>query len=327
MTVRIGTAFEFPDDKKALRRKARRLAWLSIVLLSTAGAVVFMTVGQSQAMKTAWITDFLTAIPPIAFIVATRHELRSPSKRFPFGYTRAISMAYLVTSSVLSIFGIYLFADSVLKLLRGERPPIGTVELFGHQFWMGWLMIAGLTYSLLCGLLLGVLKVPVAKALKDKALHAEATMNKDEWYSEAVAIAGILGVGFGFWWADAGVAALISLEIVHDAWLNIRLVIGDLMDETPTELGGDDMEGLTTKVREAVGGVAGVATAAVRLREHGRAITGDVFVVLRDDYQDGNLVSTVARVAGRARAVDWRLHDITVMPVERIEEETPPRVG
>ena len=236
-------------------------------------------------------------------------------------------MAYLVTSSVLSIFGLYLFADSVLKLVHGERPPIGTVELFGHQFWMGWLMIAGLTYSLLCGFLLGKLKVPVAEALKDKALHAEATMNKDEWYSEAVAIAGILGVGFGFWWADAGVAALISLEIVHDAWLNIRLVIGDLMDETPTELGDDAMEDLTTKVRESVSTIPGVASAGVRLREHGRVIMGDVFVVLHDDHRDGDAVTTVERVAECARMVDWRLHELTVMPVSHLDERSPPRVG
>ena len=86
-------------------------------------------------------------------------------------------MAFLVTSGVLSIFGLYLFVDSVMKLVHGERPPIGTVVLFGHQRWAGWLMIAGLAWSLSCGLLLGLLKAPVAEEMKDKALHAEATIN------------------------------------------------------------------------------------------------------------------------------------------------------
>jgi hypothetical protein len=32
-------------------------------------------------------------------------------------------------------------------------------------------------------------------------------------------------------------------------------------------------------------------------------------------------------VADRAVDVDWRLHDITVMPVPRLDDVTPPRVS
>jgi cation diffusion facilitator family transporter len=324
--ARIGQPFEFPEEMRRLRAKARRLSWLSVVLLTSAAVAVFLTVGQSQAMKTAWITDLLTAIPPIALLVATRKELRAPTRRFPYGYTRAVAMAFLVTSGVLSIFGLYLFVDSVMKLVHGERPPIGTVVLFGHQLWAGWLMIAGLAWSLACGLLLGLLKVPVAEEMKDKALHAEATMNKDEWYSEAVAIAGILGVGYGFWWADAAVASLISLEIIHDGWMNVRLVLGDLMDESPTTLNGKELDDVVGRVRDAIEELDGVARAGVRLREHGRAITGELFVVLGDSAL-GDPAASVARVAERARAVDWRLHDLTVMPVAQLDAQDPPRVA
>jgi cation diffusion facilitator family transporter len=320
----VGRTFVYPEEQQRLRDKAKKLSWLSIVLLVTAGVLLFLTLGQSQAMKTAWVSDILTAIPPIALLVAMRYELREPSSRFPFGYMRAVSVSFLVTSGVLSVIGLYLLFDSVLKLLKRQHPAIGVTELFGHQFWLGWAMIATLSFSLLCGFTLGQLKKPVAKKLHDEALNAESTMNRDEWLSEGAAIVGIVLVAFGQWWGDAVAAAFISVEIVHDGWMNMRLVIGDLMDESPTVMGTHELEDIGSKVRSTVEQMGGVSKAAVRLREHGRALTGEVLVELRDGT---DTVERVEQVAKRAREVDWRLHDLTVMPVSHLEEQNPPKSG
>jgi cation diffusion facilitator family transporter len=317
----IGRTFEYPPEQARQREKAKRLSWLSIGLLCTAGTFVFFAVGQSEAMKTAWITDFLTAVPPASLLLAMRFELRSPNRRYPYGYTRAIGIAFLVTSGVLSLIGLYLFFESMMKLLMQQRPPIGTMELFGHQLWQGWVMIVALAYSLVCGLTIGLLKKPVAEALSDKALNAEATMNRDEWMSEGAAILGILLVGLGYWWGDATAAAFISLEMVHDGWLNLRLVIGDLMDESPSKMGTHELEAITDRVRGAVEQMDGVADAAARLREHGRVLTGELYVVLEND---GGVADRVDRIARDVHEIDWRLHEITVMPVKTIRSTEPP---
>jgi cation diffusion facilitator family transporter len=322
--MKIGERFEYPEEQLRLRNRSKSLSWLSIVLLVSAGAGLFFALGQSEAMKTAWVSDLLTAIPPIALLAAMRVELRDHSKRFPFGYTRSIALAFLLTSGVLSLVGLYLLFDSLSKLFSQQRPPIGTTEMFGHTFWAGWLMIAALGYSLLCGLVLGLLKKPVAARLHDKALRAEATMNRDEWLSEGAAILGIVLVGYGHWWGDAAAAAFISLELVHDGWMNMRLVLGDLMDETPTVMGNEDIEDITDKVRSRVERIDHVAAAGVRLREHGRALTGEVFIVPSDH---ADVLHLVSEVADGAAGVDWRLHDIAVMPVPRLDNITPPRVS
>jgi cation diffusion facilitator family transporter len=320
----IGVTFQYPEEQQRLRRQAKALSWLSIVLLLSAGTLLFFALGESEAMKTAWVTDILTALPPMALLAAMRVELRDRTRRFPYGFTRSISVAFLATSGVLSIVGLYLLYDSVSKLVQQQRPPIGITELFGHHFWAGWLMIATLGYSLLCGLLIGLLKKPVAMRLNDKALRAEATMNRDEWMSEGAAIVGIVLVGFGHWWGDALAAAFISVEIVHDGWMNMRLVLGDLMDEAPTKMGKKELEDITDRVRAGIEQMQNVARAGVRLREHGRAVTGEIFVVAGDD---ANVVDLVGEVANRAAAIDWRLHDLTVMPVRRLEQVTPPRTS
>ena len=322
--MKIGETFRYPEEQWRLRGRAKTLSWLSIGLLTSAAVFLFFALGQSEAMKTAWVSDVLTALPPIALLGAMRVELRGPSKRFPYGYTRSTSMAFLVTSGVLSLVGLYLLYEALSKLIGQQRPPIGTTQLFGHTFWAGWLMITALGYSLLCGFILGQLKKPVAKRLHDKALRAEATMNRDEWLSEGAAIIGVLLVGFGHWWADAAAAAFISIEIVHDGWINLRLVLGDLMDETPTKMGEKEMEEITDRVRSRVESLADVAMAAVRLREHGRALTGEVFIVPRDH---ADVVDLVSDVAHRAADIDWRLHDLAVMPVPKLDNITPPRVS
>jgi len=311
-------------DKARDREHARRLSWLTIWLLTSAGTLMALTAGQSQTMKTAWITDFLSIVPPVALLAAMRIELRPPTERFPYGYTRAISISFLVTAGVLALFGITLFLDAALKLVRGDRPPIGTVVLFGHQIWAGWTMIAVLAYSLSCGLLVGRLKLPVAHRLQDRALAADAKMNHDEWMSEGAAIVGLGLVAFGFWWGDAGSAAIISLNIMRDAWTTTQQVIADLMDEAPNILDRPELEDLPRRVREAAVRYEWVSDAAVRLREHGRLITGDVFVVARDTT---DLPARIERASRELATIDWRLHGLTVMPLASLEGNPPARPG
>lgn len=149
-------------------------------------------------------------------------------------------------------------------------------------------------------------------------------MNHDEWMSEGAAIVGLVLVGFGVWWGDAAAAALICIQIMRDAWTTTQQVIADLMDEAPNILEQHELEELPQRVREAAKRYDWVTEAAVRLREHGRLITGDVFVVPREDV---DLAARVERAAGELTRVDWRLHALTVMPVSSLEHTTPPHPG
>ena len=324
----VGRPFHFPPEQWEARRRTRRVAWLSIVLLLTGATAIALALGQSQAMKTAWVSDLATAVPPATMLFAMRHELRPPSSRFPWGYFRVVSIAFLVTAGVTSVIGVYLLLDSLMKLVKQERPPIGTAVLFGHQLWAGWMMVAALFYSMCIGMLLGKLKTPLAETLQGKEEEAEAKMNRAEWLSEGAAIGGILAVGLGLWWGDAAAAAFVSLEIVRDGWDSMRQVVRDLMDESPTVLGEHELDDVPARVKRAAERLGWVERAAVRLREQGHVITGDVFVVPRDgaSRSAAELVAEVGRAAEELRQVDWRLHGLTVMPVERLVEETPPRL-
>jgi cation diffusion facilitator family transporter len=320
--MRIGRRFEYPPDKQEERRRAAKLSWRSLVLLTSTAIAVYLTLGQSEAMKTAWIEDLMALIPPIVILVALRVENREPTRRFPFGYYRIVSIAFLITSALLSLVGIWLLYDALSKLVAGERPPLGTMSIAGASIWVGWAMVGALSYCVAIGILLGRAKQPVAEKLNDKALAADADMNKAGWMSEGAAILGILLIGYGRWWGDAAAAAFISVNIIRDGWINLRQVVADLMDESPTKLGGVEMDDLPVQVRSAAERLPWVEKAAVRLREQGHVIQGEVFVVPRSEV---GLVAKIERASEELARVDWRIHSLTVMPVSALADGPLPR--
>jgi divalent metal cation (Fe/Co/Zn/Cd) transporter len=218
--------------------------------------------------------------------------------------------------------GLWLLYDSLSKLVAGERPPIGIMSIFGHSIWSGWAMIVALSYCVVIGILLGRAKQPVAEKLNDKALAADADMNKAGWMSEGAAIAGILLIAYGQWWGDAAAAAFISINIIRDGWINLRQVVADLMDESPTKLGGVEMDDLPTQIRHAAERLPWVEKAAVRLREQGHVIQGEVFVVPR---AEAGLVAKIERASEELARLDWRIHSLTVMPVSALVEDPVPK--
>jgi hypothetical protein len=130
-----------------------------------------------------------------------------------------------------------------MKLVHREHPPIGTVVLFGHQLWLGWLMIAALAFSALIGFTLGTLKTPDRRAATQQG---PACGSGHE--SRRVAVGGCSDRPASCSWRSASGGATparrrsLSIEIVRDGWKNIRQVIGDMMDESPTKLGERELE-------------------------------------------------------------------------------------
>jgi cation diffusion facilitator family transporter len=314
--MRFPGGAELPDSCDTANRRAVRLEWISIVYWLTAIVLLYFTLGQSQAMKAAWIEDILGLFPPIAFLVANRFRYRDPSEEFPFGYHRAINVAYLVAAVALFALGLFIFIDSVERLIKGDHPPIGLVEIFDTQIWLGWLMIGALLYSGIPPLVLGFLKRPCADELHDKVLFTDAKMNKADWLTASAAILGILGIGIGLWWADAAAAIVISLDILHDGQRYVRESVGDLVDQRPRTYDEEKPDPLADRIRQELERTAWISEAVMRLRESGHLISGTIFVVPADSVDTTARVDTLTE---ELKGIDWRIHDIVISPVSSIE--------
>jgi cation diffusion facilitator family transporter len=300
-----------------VHRRAVRLEWITVVYLLSALLLIYFTLGSSQAMRGAWLEDTLSLAPPIAFLVAARIRYKPPNARFAYGYHRAVEVAFLAAALALLIMGVFLVVDSVLKLLSGEHPPIGMVELFDWQVWLGWLMIGALLWSAIPILIIGRIKEKLAAQLHDKVLHADAQMNRADWMTAGAALVGVVGIGFGVWWLDAVAAIVIGADIGRDGAKYTHAAMKDLLDGRPRRLDDSGAHPLVPAVHDVVAELDWIDVAAVRMRELGHVISVSVLVVPRDE---ASLLRRVEETIEQIRALDWKLQDVVVAVVADLDD-------
>lgn len=301
--------FEPAHERAPEGRKAKRLEWITIAYLATVIIAMGWVSGASQAMKTAWIEDILSLVPPIAFLIAARIASWKPNEAYPYGYHRVTNIAFLFAAFALLAMGLFLIIDSVRTLWEGRHPTVGSIEIWGRTIWLGWLMIPVLIYSVVPVYFIGRAKIKVAKQLHDKCLYADAAMNKADWMTGLAALVGVLGISFGWWWVDAAAALVISLDITYDGYRNTREVIGDLMDRRPQTVEREVLDEVPANIIAAVQQLDWVQEADVRLREHGHLVIGEVFIVPTHSDFD---VRDIDEARSLAKKCDWRIYDLVV---------------
>jgi cobalt-zinc-cadmium efflux system protein len=298
-----------PPEISADLAAARRLAWWTIFWMLSVIAVIGFTMGSSQAMRTAWIEDILSIVPSVVLLISLRLERKAPTRRFTYGFDRVHSLAFLIAAVALSTMGATLLFEALRTLAMREHVTIPSVFLFGQQVWLGWLMIAALAYSVVPPLILGRMKLPVARRLHDEVLHTDALMQKADWMTGLAGIGGILGIAFGLWWADALAAGLISLSILQDGVKALGIATAELIDGVPRQLDSseiaDDAKALCKELERRWPGCT------VRTRESGRYIFAQVSGVAppQGPVDLGSLWPCGSDTA-------WRFAQLSFVPIE-----------
>ena len=299
---------DLPESVRDDLGRARRLAWWTLAWMSSIVLIMWFAMGSSQAMKTATIEDLLSLIPAAVFLIASHFEAKPPTRRFPHGFERVHSLASLIAAVALAAVGAFLLYDSAITLWTADHPTIASISLFGQDLWQGWVMVAALVYSVIPPVILGHLKQPVARRLQDEVLDTDAMMQKADWMTGLAGVAGVVGVGFGYWWADAAAAAIISFSILKDGITSLRVATAELVDGTPRALGRDeiaeDAEALIAELERRYPG------ADVKLRETGRYIHAQIAGVEPEPRVD--LRSLWPGRPERA----WRLVQVSFVPPE-----------
>jgi cation diffusion facilitator family transporter len=314
--------YELPVERQRILKRALVLEWLTIGFLLSSIALLYLVMGSSQAMKTEWFEKLLSLVPASVFLVSVHFRDRPPSAEYPYGYHRAVSLAFLAASLALLAMGAFLFIDAVAKMVRAEHPTIGTVEWFGRPIWLGWLMFPVLLWTIVPLVFLGRAKLEPARQLHDKTLHADAHMNKADWLSGLAAMVGVGGIAVGWWWADAVAAAVISLDIIVDGSRHLGAVCGDLMDRRPRTVDNRAAEALPSRLVTEWKKLPWVEDAQVRMRESGHVFFGEAFLV-PVDHRD--LMARVEEAQEVAYALDWRLREVAVQLVDALPQ--PPARG
>ncbi|WP_288871631.1 cation transporter [uncultured Microbacterium sp.] len=308
-----------PSEQEQAIKKAVRWEVFTIVYTSITIAVIALVVGESQAMRTAWIEDMLSLIPQIAFLTALLFVRRRPTKKHPYGLHRAMGVGHLVAGVALLAVGLNLAIEAVTGLIAGEHPTIGTVQLFGQTIWLGWLMVAVMAVVIVGPVFLyGPAKSKLAPVLHNKLLYADADMAKADWQTTVASIVGVLGVGVGVWWLDGAAALFIALGIIWDGFRNTRTAIVDLMDQRARTYDSKNPHPLARDIVSYLRSRPWVADAGVRMRDQGQVFHVEAFVV---PHRSKVSVEDIDAAAAGIADIDWKMQDVVVMPVGDLPDE------
>ncbi|QJR80169.1 cation transporter [Alteromonas pelagimontana] len=311
--MKLVPQYEFTEEQTRALHKARVLEYISIAYLISVIILMYIVMGSSQAMKTAWIEDCLSLIPPICFLIGTHVCWRKPTVHYPYGFHRIISILFLCAALALLLMGSFLLIDALIKLSTQEHPTIGMKEFFAKDIWLGWWMILVLLWGIFPPVILGLAKTKQARMLNDKVLYTDGKMNKADWLTAVAAIGGVLGIGMGWWWADAVAAAFISFDILKDGWSQTKDAVTGLINRVPTSLDNNYLD-LVDKAEKMLTEFSWIKQVQVRLFEHGHLIYGEGFV---NTYDNASICPEDLRDAmKKVRELDWRLQDfaLTVEP-------------
>lgn len=309
--------FKLPFHLRSAFRQAVKLEWITLAYLFSVIIVMILVTGNSQAMKTAWLEDVLSTLPAVAFLVASRYFEKPGNKRFPYGFHRVYSIAFLAGSLALFAMGCFLAIDSSIALIKMERPTIGSVFIFGKQIWMGWIMILVLCYSAFPSIWLGYKKMPLAKKIHNKILFTDAETQKADYQTAFAAIIGIIGVGLGFWWMDALAALAISVSVILDGVRNLKNAVSDLMDRSPMDVSSSKPDELVQEIIETVAEFPWVEQVRVRFREEGMVYFGEVYVIAKPVL---HLDELIMEAQDHLKNFHWKIHDISIMPVRDFDQ-------
>src|SRR5690606_30671842 len=87
---------DLPEEQSVALRKAIRWEIVTIAYTLCTITLVAFVVGNSQAMRTAWIEDMLSLLPQVAFLIALIFIRHRPSVEHPYGRHRAMGVGHLV---------------------------------------------------------------------------------------------------------------------------------------------------------------------------------------------------------------------------------------
>jgi cation diffusion facilitator family transporter len=276
------------------RAAANRAIAVSAIGLAATGAIelaIALLTGSVALLGDALhnLSDVSTSV---VIFVGFWISKKPPSNSHPYGYERAEDLAGLGIAAVIFASAVFAGYQSYEKLIANG----GTSDLA--------LGMAAALVGMAGNLAVSRYKARVARRINSVTMSAEANHSWLDTVSSFGALVGLIGVAFGYRWADPVAGFAVTLFILHVGWEVTSEIVHHLMDGVdPAQL---------ERAREAALSVPAVHKATVRGRWMGRSLTLEVEGQLADNMtldhaaRTGDQVRAAVRAAvDEARHVRW----------------------
>ncbi|MBV6488079.1 MAG: cation diffusion facilitator family transporter [Pseudorhodoplanes sp.] len=236
-----------------MQQTKEKVALSSIVAsggLTVAKAIVGFSTGSLAILSEA-AHSLLDFVATVMTYFAVRISGQPADEEHHYGHGKVESVTALAATGLLFLLSGIVLWEAGKRLLAGESHVEATIPAFV-------VIIASIVIDFFrARLLYRVASETSSEALEADALH----FGSDMWSSLAVLV-GLIGIAFGYWWADAAAAIVVAVFVCLAGWRLGRRTIDTLLDTAPAGLSGR-----LTRLAGQVPGV--VAVESVRARQVG----------------------------------------------------------
>ena len=226
---------------RASAANSRRLAVVVVLVLTYMVAEV---VGGLLTNSLALLADAGHMLSDAGALALSLFALwiarRPPTPTHTYGFYRTEILAALANGATLLAISVYIFAEAARRI--GEPQEVAG----------GWMMVVAAG-----GLAVNLLSLWMLHAGREENLNVRGAwlhVLADTLGSVGTLAAGLLIIGFGWWWADPVASVAIALLVLYSSWALLRETVAVLMEGAPGDIDVDD-------VRNALHAVPGVASA------------------------------------------------------------------
>jgi cation diffusion facilitator family transporter len=284
-----------------------RVALSSIAIsagLTVAKGAVGLASGSLAILSEAG-HSLIDLVATIITYLAVRVSGKPADEEHHYGHGKIESIAALAATSLLFFLAIYVFWEVGARLFRGDAHPVEA------SFW-AFAVIGG---SIVVDFFRARLLYRVASETSSQALEADALhFGSDMWSSLAVLV-GLIGIAYGFPWADSAAAAVVAVFICIAGWRLGRRTIDTLTDTAP-QGAAERVTSIARKVRGVV------AVDRVRVRPAGTNLFVEIAVAVSRTLP----LERVSRVEGdirKAIRAEMPEAEVTVISAPRaLDDET-----
>lgn len=224
------------------------------------GIVGFLT--GSLAILSEAAHSLLDLAATIMTYAAVRISGKPADEEHHYGHGKVESITALAETALLFVLSGVVIWEAVKRLVGGQAAVEATIAAF-----------AVIVLSIIVDFFRARLLYRVASKTASEALEADALhFGSDMWSSLAVLV-GLVGVAFGYKWADALAALVVAVFVCLAGWRLGRRTIDTLLDTAPA--------GISSQIKHIVRRVAGVVSVErIRARRVGNTLFIEINVAV-----------------------------------------------
>jgi cation diffusion facilitator family transporter len=239
------------------------------VALGSVSASAALTVGKAivglSTGSLAILSEAAHSLIDLAATLMTYYAVRVADKpadaEHHYGHGKVENLSALAETALLFVLSGIVAWEACQRLVAGD----------GHAVEATLAAFAVIVVSIVVDFVRARVLSRTAKATSSQALEADALHYSSDMASSAAVLAGLIGIRYGYAWADSAAALIVAIVVCVAGWRLGRRTIDTLTDAAPQGV-AERMSAIARQIRNVV------SVEWVRAREVGATVFGEIEV-------------------------------------------------